>query len=1068
MVFNIPAHQPFLHALARAVLAGDLPRVGGQPPDPVALSDITLLLPTRRAARALQETFLDLAGGRALLLPRVRAIAEVDEDQSLLQTLASPGAAGLDGDLPPGVGELERLVVLTTLVMRWTDAMREAVRTAGVDAPEQLFYATGTQTAGQAIRLARELAGLMDMIETENVSLTQLETLVPDDYSEHWQQTLKFLEIVSITWPDLLRARGKMSLVARRNALILAEADRLARRTERQPVIVAGVTGSIPVTAELMRVVARLEAGAIVLPGLDTELDDGSWAKISAPHICPVDVEPHAGHRENVGHPEHPQFGLKVLLEAIGVDRTDVAILPGAEPDNLARQRLKFISEAMRPAATTDKWRAYVERCDRNALAPALDGLNLIEAASAAEESEVVSLILREALETPGKTVALVTRDRLLARRVSVRLEAFGIRVDDSAGRPFIKTMPGTLLDLIAEAALRGFTPVTLMAVLRHPLARFGFEAGDIRRAARALELAVFRTTYLGRGLDGVRYALAQARARLQPHRALWRAREKDLELAEVLIERVDEAFAPLVAVFETGGQLALRTCVEAHIKVGEAVVRRADPDHDTRDDHGDDESECALWRGEAGTVAAGVLSLLIDSSLPDLELEPREYPDVYRTIVGQEVVRSRLPVHPRVSIWGPFEARLQQPDVVVLGGLNEGSWPEAADPGPWLNRPMRNALGLPQPEERIGYACHDFAVLLAARQVFLTRALKSDGTPTVPSRWLMRLRAVLDGLGLGPILTPDKPWLGWAANRSAVKDRQRIAPPQPCPPVALRPRALSVSDVERWVQNPYAIFAQKILQLEPLPVLGARPDAALRGSLVHTALSQFITRFGGELPEDASGALLEIAESVLGRWAGDERVAAFWVPRFERFADWFAATEAERRANVQHSLAEVEGHLTIDAPLGPFKLNARADRIDELADGLVITDYKTMSASALAGLARRALSGEAPQLLLEALIAQAGGFVGLGARPVSGLAYISASGGEPAGGEQRLDVRKLGESIERADKGLKELIAAYDNEGTAYAAVRRARFDYQYDSFAGLARVGEWAASARAEGGGA
>jgi ATP-dependent helicase/nuclease subunit B len=1066
-VFNVPNSEPFLRAVARAILDGNLPRIGGRPPEIDALPDYTILLPTRRAARALQEHFLELSGGRALLLPRIRAVAETNEELSIISSLAASGdVAGVD-DTPPAVSELERYLVLTALVLRWSEAMRHAAAgEADAGSPMQLAIATGVETAAQAIGLARELASLMDMVETEDVSLEGLAKLVPEDFSEHWQLTLRFLEIALLAWPAHLEESGLVSPATRRNALIRAEAERLSRAPSAGPVIVAGVTGSIPASAALMRVVAGLDNGAIVLPGLDTHLDDESWQAIRP------DTEGERGPPRTAAmeHPEHPQFGLKKLIEAIGVRREDVAELPGCRSDGPTSARLAFVSEALRPAATTEKWHHFLARASAADLRDGLASVSLIEAGTVGEEAEVVSLILRRAAETPGRTAALVTRDRLLARRVSVRLEAWGIRVDDSAGRPFAKTLPGTFLDLVIEAVLRRFAPVPLMALLKHPLTRLGLPAGDVRRAARALELAIFRSVYLGRGIDGVRRALAVVREGGEHHFGSRRVGDQQLELAADLVERLAAAMAPLEEVFADPSTVDLRRLVEAHARAAEALAAPPAPEGDTGGDAGGDagseDRNLPLWEGDGGEAAQAIVASLLDASLPSLSIRAQEYPDFYRSIAAREVVRSRVPVHPRLSIWGPFEARLQQPDVVVLGGLNEGSWPEAADPGPWLNRPMRQTLGLPQPEERIGYACHDFTALLGARQVYLTRALKVDGTPAVASRWLMRFKALAGGLGIADALKPDEPWLGWAANRSDSRDRRFIDPPRPCPPLSLRPRRLSVSDVERWVRNPYAVFASRILDLRPLPPLGAPPDAALRGSLVHAALSEFGIRFARALPEDPGTELIMVAREVLQRWTHDNRIAAFWVPRFERFAQWFAASEAARRRDTSSVLVEVDGQMKIDGPAGAFTLTARADRIDVAAGGIVITDYKTMSAGGLSQLARNAGAGWAPQLPLEAAIAQAGGFAGLGPVTVSGLRYISASGAEPPGAEADVAVPRVDALADAALQGLAALVARFDDPATAYAALRRPRFSYEYDDYALLARIGEWSAAGGSDGG--
>jgi ATP-dependent helicase/nuclease subunit B len=436
--------------------------------------------------------------------------------------------------------------------------------------------------------------------------------------------------------------------------------------------------------------------------------------------------------------------------------------------------------------------------------------------------------------------------------------------------------------------------------------------------------------------------------------------------------------------------------------------------------------------------------------------LAAADYPAFYRAVVGEETISASADRHARLSIGGPLEARLQQPDVVILGSLNEGVWPQLADPGPWFNRPMRQALGLPAPEQRIGEAAHDFASLLGAEQVYLTRAGKIDGTPTVPSRWLLRLQVLLEGIGEGGGAKPC--WLAWAEQKNQSPGPARpVSAPEPRPPLALRPRQLSVTDVEKWLGNPYAIFAQRILGLEKLPDLMRMPDAALRGQVVHEALSRFTRRFPDALPDDPARELAAAAKLALDVIAASPRVAAFWAPRLERFAAWFAETEPGRRRAVLKSLAELDGKLVVAAPGGPFTLIARADRIDVSARGLRITDYKT--SASLEPLLRHARAGRAPQLLLEAAIAAAGGFAGLPAQAVVGLSYISAAGGTPPGLEEDLDLTPadIAAAAEAALAGLRQLIGDFDRRQTPYRALRRPRFRYDYDDYAHLARVAEW-----------
>lgn len=1024
-IFTLPVGTPFLAALARAILNGDLPRPGGKAPDILSLPKITLLLPTRRAARAARDAFLSVASTRALIMPRILPISEGDGDVSLISNLVEFGPSGIDAlEQKPAINTLDRILILMQLVGRWRQTMAEA--------------ATGKTALGstpaQAAQLATELAKLMDDIERENVSLSGIQDLVPENYSEHWKKTVEFLKIVTEFWPAYLAANDLASPEARRNAAILAETERIGRLKPDEVVIVAGVTGSIPATVSLMRAVATHASGAVVLPALDTSLDEESWNSIAP------------------GHPEHPQFGLKKLLDHLGVSRIDVRELPGVEIEPSRRARSAFFSEAMRPSATTDLWHDFALRADRDKLAKALSGVSLIEAPSAQDEAETIALILREAIETPGRKAALVSPDRLLARRVAIRLEAWGIRVDDSAGRPFAKTVPGAFLALVINAVISKFAPAETMALLRHPLCRIGFGTFDIRKFSRALEISAFRRPYLGRGIEGILAALdhADLDEDHRKHRAAERLWPEDIEGARAVVLKMTEAFKPLTELYLSEEQHTLADLARAHATAAEALATL--PENETAS------RENPLWQGEAGEAASRFFVELLKPETPGVPVRATDYADLYATLLARENVRERTAVHPRISIWGPFEARLQQPDVLIVGSLNEGTWPEAAEPGAWLNRPMRNELGLPSPEEETGRAAHDFVSLLGAETVYLTRAEKVDGVPTVPSRWLMRITALLRGMNLLPVLEAEKPWLAWARARDSIdlNNRRIIQAPEPRPPFDMRPRRMSVTEIERWTSNPYAIFARRILEVDPIPELGAAPDASLRGGLVHKVVSDFAKRFPSALPRDPLAELKLIATDVLQDFTGNPRIAAFWLPRLERFLAWFAMTEATRRDGIDAVIAETSGRLVLEGLAKPFTLSARADRIDDKGASIIITDYKTGAAPSDAAVK----SGRSPQLPLEAAIAlSATGFAHLVGHTVEALRYIRASGSEPPGEERTVKTDDVAALAANAREGLEQLIKTFDDPETPYRAIRRPGYRYDYDAYAHLARVAEWSA---------
>jgi ATP-dependent helicase/nuclease subunit B len=1027
-LFNIPAGRPFLRELAEAILAGRVPGTGHGAPTSLDLPKTLLLLPTRRACKAMQEAFLDVSAGRALLLPRIRPIGDTDEDASLIASGDESWVGGKEAmDVAPAMDGIERHLILTSLVLKWIEQRQASLSVAGGEAEERETL-PGAETPAQASALARGLARLMDMVETEGADLSKLVDLAPAMFSEQWRQTVDFLNILSNVWPAILAASGKLSPAGRRNWLLALQAGQWMDKPPTGPVIVAGVTGSIPATAKLMQVVAGLPQGAVVLAGLDRTLDDASWAAV------------------HPGSPSHPQFRLATLLAGMRVARSAVTDLTPTDD----RQRL--IGEALRPAATTAAWGDIRARLDASKVRAALAGISRLDAASPEDEAEAVALIMRRAADRPNVSTALVTPDRILARRVAVRLSSWGISIDDSAGRPLSKTPPGVLFDLIVSVLATDFAPAPLMALLKHPLTRLGLTVPEARRGARMLELRALRRPNLGAGLASLRKLLADKPETPDPddhephHRAISGMSDRDTLLARAVLDKLELAMAPLQALASATTVHPLATLLEAHIATAELVATDETGSFD------------ALWAESAGEAASTYLAHLASAGSNGLAVTLAAYPELYRSLVATETVRAARTSHPNLTILGPFEARLLQPDIVILGGLNDGVAPEIAEPDPWLNRPMLAELGLPQPETRIGDAAHDFAQLLSAKTVYLTRAVKRDGAPTVASRWLLRLDAVLAGLGIDGAFTGDhrEPWLAWAQNQKALANFSPRPAPAPRPPLAARPRQLSVTRIEHWMANPYAIFARDILRLEPMPDLGGAPEASVRGRIIHQALHRFAMAHPGALPEDIAAALIAESDSGMRRLAAHPRVAAFWRPRFARFAQWFAGTEATRRAGIAQTRSELSGAIALIAPGGPFRLTARADRIDVLqGGGLVITDYKT---GAIPN-DNRVNAGLAPQLPLEAAIAAEGGFEGIAPGAVTLLRFIAATGGEPPGVDHPVRAENVTALAKTTIAGLQRLIARFDDTATPYSSLRRPSFatTARYDDYAHLARVKEW-----------
>jgi ATP-dependent helicase/nuclease subunit B len=880
---TIPPHRAFADALA----AGLIRRFGG---DVTGLARGVVLLPSNRARRTMTEAFVR-ASGEGLLLPRLVAVGDPEIDEAV-------GALFDPADDPepvsPAVEPLRRQLMLARLVSE-----------------------TGVQDAAEALHMAGDLARTLDQLLVEEVPPTALRDIeVAAELQEHWQRALQAFTLVFDRWPDALAAIGRVDLATRRGLLL----DRVARTWRAQPptgfVCAAGITSASPPIARLLRSIAELPKGMVVLPGLDLTMDGEEWDALGD---------------------THPQSHLKLLLERMSVGRDEFTTWRAASEIDAPPARSRAIATALAPATLTHRW------TDLKAPQRALAGVQALEVATPAEEAQAIALALREVLETPGRTAALVTPDRALARRVAVHCARWGIAIDDSAGQPLSQTPPGTLLLAIADAGAQGFAPLPLLALLKHPLVASS-DRNPWLEGARALDLAL-RGPRPAAGLGGIDAHLADHNGRDGHHRRAaagwWMGARECLGAVETMFARGRQPLGELIG--------CLR---EAASALG-----------------GD-----AVWSRIEGREAANLLAELeAGAALGPREAEPATLAALLRTLMDEVAVRPPQGGHPRLAILGLVEARLQSADLMILGGLNEGVWPGQPAPDPWLAPRIRTELGLPGLERRIGLAAHDFAGGLGAPHVLLTRARRDATSPTIASRFWLRLQALA-----GEALARGEPLAAWA---KALDDPGVHAPtsrPGPCPPPAARPRVISVTEVDRLKADPFAFYARRMLRLVALDPVDADPSAAWRGTAVHEILRAWAVEDGLDPARLEARALAML---------GDERthplVRALWRPRLMEGVTWLAA-RMTAMLNEGRALLAVERSGRLD--IAGVELRGTFDRVDRLPDGgLVVVDYKTGKAPSTASVA----AGYSLQLGLLGLIAERGGFADVRGR-ASGFEYWS------------------------------------------------------------------------------
>ena len=894
-LFTIAPHGKFLEVLADRVLDGALLN-GWDRTAPFWLSDITIILPTRRARLALAEIFAERLGGAALL-PDIRALGGEDPDD----TPFLPVAAG-----PPTLPEasrLERRLTLSRLVRQFAE------HAGGFASPPN---------AAEVFWLADSLGTLIDDLTIEDVPASRLDTLVPEELSARWADILKVLGPALEGWPKVLAERGKIDPAMARNGRLLRQAETAAASFGNHPVIAAGSTGSIPATATLLGAIADLPRGTIVLPGLDTTLSPTQ-------HQLLLDDDTLRG---------HPQYGLARLLRRLGAGVPEVEELAGSSP------RTTLLRAALAPAEATIGWSAMRAAVD---LGDALGGVSVIAAPTADLEARAIALAARQAV-VDGRTVGIVSRDQTLARRIAAELGRHGIAVDDPAGTPLYQSGAGRLARQVLAVATERFAPVPLIALLRNAAVLLGRERADVQRLTTRIDLKL-RRDRAASGVDGLRELLA----------------DDDLR---ALIDALDAALAPVSEIAKASATHAAALAAALEAAISGLIDGRYLPG-------------LVEFRGWVAELAA--------SGAPGAEFAPVNLDGVLKALMeGVRVApgeRRRDDVH----IWGELEARLMNPDVLFLAGLNEGIWPAPADPGPWMSRKMRLEIGLEPPERQQGLAAHDFEMALGNAEVILAFANRIGTAPALPSRFVQRIDALVGSGHAKELRARGAVWLDQAEAIDFAGLPTPAKAPSPSPSAELRPRKLSVTEVETLMRSPYDIYARHVLKLRRLEPLGTEPSARERGTMIHEVFERFVLEGASFAAPDAGERLLAMANEAFRNLDAIAERRDIWITRFKHSAAEFLSFERSRHAGIASRAAEIRGEWRFPA-LENFVLVGKADRIDQRTDGLLeILDFKTGGVPA-----PKDMTGfEAPQLLLEAAMARAGAFAEIAPRDTAALIYI-------------------------------------------------------------------------------
>jgi len=987
-VENIPMGVPFLKSLVHGILK----KVGK---NPLSLAEVTVLLPTRRACRSFREELVKFGNGVPVILPKIFPIGEIELEESFSALeesnyyLINDSGVGI----PPAISPLRRRLLLAQLILKKNKS--------GIS--KNSFQIQ----ADQALLFAKNLSGLLDQIQTEEVTTELLKGIVPDSLAGHWQDSLEFLNIIFDHWPNILNEEHVLDPVVRRNKILDSQSNIWEKTQPKGLIIAAGSTGSIPATARLLSVIASLPQGIVILPGLDREMSNEIWDKIEF---------------------SHPQYTIKQLLKNIKIKRNNVKDWVGLNEKVLSIQKSRFIAEALQSSSS---W--YSEKLklgDFN-----LTDLSKIVCSSSSHEARCIALALRGILEFPEKQAALVTPDRNLARRVSVELKRWNIIVDDSAGVPLFSSRIGTFLNLIANFFSDRISGISILSVLKHPLALGGKNSGDSVKL-RDLELLVLRDSWNQNGLEGVLKSLISLKG----------IYSEDINLQ---IEYLINLFEKLVGykeqfVKEIGKKKSnIKNLFLIHVQLAEYLATSTNSADKTN-----------LWSGDDGEIAASWMSELIDQTDVFPEFELKNYSALFKELMSDVVIYSNTNKHPRLHIWSPLEARLHQVDLMILGGLNEGTWPQDESPGNWISREMRASVGLNSSEKKIGLSAHDFYQATGSNKVILTRSSMVDGELTTPSRWLVKIEAFLGSFGLS---LPDSEIKDWERKDSAIDKSKTIRPPSPCPPLEARPRIFSATIIEDLIRDPYSVYASKILGLKRLEDIDVSAKVYIRGTLFHKSIDLYLQNFSEIMnTKESLETLMDYGKLTFDSQFGGPKIRPFWWYQFSRMAQWFVQNEFERRKHTKLVGREIQGQLSLNSATGSFKINARADRIDRFNEGgLAIIDYKTGSVPELKDMQ----IGLSPQLPIEAVIASLGGFSAVESEKIIELSYWSLNG-RGDGGEtitRMNDKEAIGKLIENTKSGLSDLVSSFDNQSMPYLSKPRPEYHQWKSDYDHLAREQEW-----------
>jgi ATP-dependent helicase/nuclease subunit B len=1011
-IYNIPSGVPFAECLARGMIEsyGNNPEI---------LAKTTVFLPSKQAITLVKDAFFTVNKGKILLLPKMRVLGELSEEELVLL----PNNPHVHFKILS-----EKRPISNTLK---TPALAKLILNTPHLFPHITHYA-------DAVSVAQNILDLLDLLYTHNMSVDVLTTLDAENYSENWQKTLDNIIPITALWHDYLSQNGYGDPAHYRNIAFEYLTDFYTHNPPQNPVIVAGITDALPVCVAFLKIIQRLEHGHIIISGLDTHLTQTDILKLN---------------------PDHPQYALQKLLHTLGMASSDVPYWHASKQflTNTHTQRQKLCTEIMRPSGTTEEWCSVNDRLSEQDMLVALDDINIIQAPNDRLEATAIALIIREAVENPHTKIALMTPNRELVARVTTILNRWNIKPTDTAGIALSQTPQGIYLKLLCDVLEHNFAPIPLLALLKHPMSNAGLPNGDFKKQVYLFEYHILRDSIVKNGLYGYGQALQTKINTLNPQSEHYTQRLDTYNIIVDMLAYLSNRFSDVLHAPDTVTMAALIPILKDLVSEMTCTDTQSVPESAPKS------VTEIFWADDAGQKCLDMLDTYIQNS-DLLGAMPKATACTYiiDSLSQYSVRDSGYNQNPNVLIWGTADARLQQADIIIMGGLTEGTFPVSPKTGVWLSRPMLAQMSLSLPEAKIGTDAYDFVQAFCTHKIFLTHCVQSNGSPTIPSRWLIRLENLLKSTVKNPKITDklyNSPYLAWVDMLDNVHAKAKPASrPAPKPPAHARPTSMSVTDAEKWIRDPYSIYGKYILTLRKLNDIDQDLEAAEKGNIVHTLLHEFTLAtkdgFGGKPHQ----IMRDLLDKTLETLKEKPLLYVFWGTRLHYIGMQFVDFEIDRRKTLTPIMYEQTGTLSFETSRGNFILKARCDRIDlnEFSEAILV-DYKTSSGSATTY--EKIKAGFAPQLPLQAMMLKQGGFGT--AYPIAGAEYIVVADNidiKPMKAKKNTDIEPLfSDLVDDIFNQFKEWTENFNDENTPYISRRLPEFLKFTGDYDLLARVPEW-----------